>query len=450
MQAPDGLVAKRSVRTFTQAWAAGKFERGGLYRQWLTVPMGEHLGKTDRSQEHAARRPRPFLLGTLALVVVIGGALLAAKLLWPDRDKPTRSKRPAPATDSAPVPAAKTAAFSGAAFSPQATADDLKAEAIRTAEELLRAYPDGTDSMRIAARLQSSLGNSEAAAAIWQRCVELDPHCAEAYFKLGEIANSGGNVQQAATLFGKAAALVPDDPLAPALQADALIKLGRAEEAVAVLEPRARAPAMLDKAMLILGQAYLQLSQLDKAKQTFETLIRADPDEARAYYGLARVYARLGRKDESQENLEKFKSLASVDQEDLRLGTRAYDDAVKVRTLLVETLDDAGRVFRRRGKRAKAEQSWQKAAVLDTKDVPSRYGLLYLYEKQRRDHDALEVCEDLCRIEPENPDHWLFVGLLYHRLNRPGPALEALQRAVQLDPGNPKYERAYQRIKQDE
>ena len=416
-------------------------------RHWLTVAMDEHAENTDRPQNAAARRPLPLLLAALALAVVVG-VLLAMKPLFRGSSGPDPSELPAPEADGGPEEAPETPVVSGAAFSPQATVDDLKQEAIRAAEELLRAYPDGTDSMGVAARLESGLGNSEAAAAIWRRCVEADPGCAEAHFHLGQIAADGGDFEEAAAMFGKATSLGHDDSIAPARQADALLKLGRAEEAVAVLEPRVGGPATLDKAMLLLGQAYLQLSQLDKAKQTLETLIGADPAEVRAYYALARVYARLGQRDKAQQNLEKFKKLGSVDQEDLRLGARAYDDAVQVRALLVKTLLESGHVFRRRGDPAKAEQSWQAAGVLDPKNGPSRYGLLRLYEEHRRDHDALKICEELCRIEPENPDPWLFVGLLYHRFGRLDAALAALERAVQLAPGNPKYEQAYRMIKE--
>ena len=92
--------------------------------------------------------------------------------------------------------------------------------------------------------------------------------------------------------------------------------------------------------------------------------------------------------------------------------------------------------------------AWRKAAVLAPENLPARYQLLHLYEEQRRDHEALDICEHLCRIGPERPDHWLFVGLLYHRFGRFDAADEALRRAVRLDPENPKYARAYEMVKE--
>lgn len=406
--------------------------------------MNQRAQETDRPQDAAARWTRRPLLVAVALAVVLG-CLLAVSSLLKDGRQPVQLNPPEPAAGDLPKSSRNVTSFSL-----PTTADGLKQEAIRTAEELLRAYPESTDSIRVAAHLQSSLGNSDVASALWHRCTEVDPNCAEAYRSLGQIALGNGKFQDAAPMFAKAALLAPNDSMAPALQADALMKSDRAEEAVAVLESHLRGRAFLDKAMLTLGQAYVQLNELDKAKQTFEALIRADPDEARAYYGLARVCAKLGRTDESQQNMEKFQSLGSVDFEQLAREKRMYVDAATVRDILAKTLFQSGQVFRNHGDPAKAEEMWQKAAALEPENVPSRYQLLHLYEEQRRDHDALKLCEDLCRIEPETPDHWLFVGLLHHRLGRFEDALAALRRATQLDPGNPRYEQAYEIIKQEE
>ena len=340
--------------------------------------------------------------------------------------------------------------FDSPAFSSQATVDDLKREAIRTAEQLLEAYPDAPDSMRVKANLESSLGNSDASVSIWRRIIDVDPNHAEAYFNLGRIAGNGGDFQEAAQMFAKAASLAPNNLMAPALQAEALMRLGEVEAAVSLLEQHVRGPAVLDKAMLMLGQAYLQANDLDRAKQTFESLIKADPSEARAYYGLATVLARLGQREESRQNMEKFQSLAAVDHDKLANQKRAYVDVAMMRAILVTTFVESGQVFRARGDSQKAEQTWRKAARLEPNDTASRLGLLHLYEEQSRDYDALEICEHLCLVEAENANNWLMAGLLRHRLGQRDLALDALEQATRLDPGNPKYEWAREMVREED
>ncbi|MFV1964838.1 MAG: tetratricopeptide repeat protein [Pirellulaceae bacterium] len=381
-----------------------------------------------------------MVASVLSLAVV--ASLLVALSRW-GREEGQAHKPSEPRVE--PTPAEPV--FTMPPLPPQASAEDLKREAIRIAEELLQAYPDGVDSLRVAANLQSHLGNSDVAATLWERSVAVDPNDAEAYFRLGLIAGGNGAFEEAATMFGRASLLAPDEPLAPARQADALMKIGRVEEAVAILENHARKPVLLDKTMLTLGQAYLQLNELEKAKETYEYLIRADPAEARAYYGLARVCAKLGQTRESQQYLETFRSLAAVNHEALVQEKRAYVDSSMLRELLATTLVESARVYRGRGSTARAEAMWRAAADLQPENPASQYELLKLYEIQHRDLDALEIGEHLCRVQPGAPDHWLFVGLLYYRLDRYDDALAALRRATQLDPGNPKYERAYARIR---
>ncbi len=396
------------------------------------------------------RRKRIWRIGALAATVALGCSLAVALFDWSATTGPDRREIPGEEPPLVSDDAFQDPVFSGPAFSPEATVEDMKQEAIRSAEELLQTYPDATDAIGVAARLRSRLGDTDVAASLWQRCVELDPRSAEAYFHRGQIAEDNGDAVQAADMFGQAAALAPEDPTVGAKHADALMKCGRVDEAIAVLERQIRGRAVLDKALLTLGLAYLQTNQFEKAKRTFEDLIRADPTEARAYYGLARSLTRLGQMEAAERSLEKFRNLGSVDHEELARANRDFEDVAMVRGLLVDTLAACGQVYQRRGSAAKAEECWQKTASLDPENLPSRYGLLRLYEVAGRDRDALRICEHLCRVQSENPDHWLFAGLLYYRLGRTDTARSALQRATQLEPDNPKYQQAYAMVSSEE
>ena len=332
------------------------------------------------------------------------------------------------------------------AFSPTATADDLRQEALRTVKGLLEAHPHDIDALQIAAGLHARLGNSNQAVKMWRRCLEIDPRCMVAYFSIGDAAQRAGDLEEAAEMFQSVILLAPSLLEPPALLADVLLKLGKPEEAVATLQGRVREELVLDMALLILGQAYLQLEEYDKATETLQRLIDAAPQNARAYYVLARVYAKLGRNDESRRALEKFKRFTSLDHEARSRDLRTHVDLKTSRTILVETLMASGRLVRERREPAAAEQAWRKVAVLESGNSPCRYELFYLYEEQTRDRDALGVCEELCQIEPENVDHWYNAGLLNSRLDRFDAALAALRQAIRLDPENSKCRQAYEII----
>ena len=386
----------------------------------------------------------------------------AGALLWSIRTRePIREQNPAPDSSRLPdKPASRrdtpTAADNVAgdafldepAFRPGATVEEWKREAVRTATELVAAFPDSAEALQVAARLQAHLGHTDAAVQLWRRAIELDADSADAYFQMALVAAKRGELEHAVEMFEKVLAIEPTHPEALARLADALMQAGKAPEAVQRLEKDLRGRPASDEVLLALGRAYLEMGRYEQAQKAFQTVIDAAPDKAGAYFGLARACARLGQAEQSRRWFQKYKDLASLDYEALARATRGYNDQRVVRDLLVDTLVAAGRVYAACDATEKAERVWRKAAVVAPGDARCRYQLLRLYEQQRRDRAALEVAEQLCRIEPEKPDCWLFVGVLRARLGRRDAGLTAIQKAMELDPQNAAYRQVYRQIKE--
>jgi tetratricopeptide (TPR) repeat protein len=323
----------------------------------------------------------------------------------------------------------------------------LKQEAIRTAEELLEAYPDGPDALNVVARVWYALGNTDTCLDLWERCTRIDPGFPSSYFGMGLVAMEAGEFERAAGLFEKVMSLAPHDSDASSMRGQALMRLGRFEEAVTVLESHVQAREPSPEAMVHLGQGYLKLQRYEEARGIFERVLQRAPDEARAYYGLARVCARLGQKELARRHMEKYQALYSPQLElEIRFA-KAYTGPVTAQGRLLLALVEAGGVYRSHGNPAKAEEMWRKAAVVDVRDTRCRLELLSLYEQAGRDRDALKVCQQLLDIEPRNPDHWLNTGLLCGRLEQFDAALAAIEQAIQLAPGNPKYQEAHDLIR---
>ena len=89
-----------------------------------------------------------------------------------------------------------------------------------------------------------------------------------------------------------------------------------------------------------------------------------------------------------------------------------------------------------------------KAAHLDLTNARSRNQLLGLYERQGRNREALRTGEELIGIEPENGNYWLIVGELNRRLGRKVQARDAVERALRIDPDNPRYHEVYQLVQE--
>ena len=386
------------------------------------------------------RRPPRWLI---VVAAAVGAGVVGFLAALPFSRHRELSRSPELHSEDRPATAVLEGSFEGAAFSPKATVDDLNRETIRTIEGLLEAYPDTPDSLSVAARHQLVLGSSDTAVEMWRRCLELDPGFVDAYFGMGLAAKNRGDLAEAVQMFEKVITLAPTEPRAPSLLAETLMKLGRIEAAAAILDEHVHTQAASTEAVIHLGQAYLQLNEYEKARQTFEALLEADPGAVEAYWGLGRAYTKLGEKEKARHYLEKFRSLLSAEQRTLVQEVRAYVDVPTARGVLAQTLVECGQVHQEYGSLAEAERMWRKAAFMEPKDTPSRRNLMALYEEQDRDHDALKICEELSEIEPDDPGHWFNIGLLNGRLGRLESGLEAITKAIQLDPDNPSYRHAY-------
>jgi tetratricopeptide (TPR) repeat protein len=396
---------------------------------------------------------RQALRGWLLVAAVGVGAatlgFLAARPFW-KRDAGNQ----APPDQKGP-PSTPKDAFAGPAFSPEATVEDLKQEALRAAAELAKTYPDGTDALDLKARVERELGNSAEAVSLWERCVELDPGFAGAYYGLGSVAARQGEHQRAVPLLRKGLALAPSDARIPPLLGDALLKLGRVPEAIELLETEVvgrgkRGEPVSGAAVVQLGQAYLQEQDFDKAMGMFQSAIAANPNHKEAYYGAARAAARLQRKELSRKYMDRFKELARKQLRDESHRLMTIDHPGSTHQFAAQIHFEAGSIYLRHGSLPEAETMWRKAAVLDPENVECLTRLASLCEQNGQESEALRFCEQLCQMDPENPDYWLDVGLLRARLGRFDAGAEAVNKAIEIDPENPRYREAYRLIMKGE
>jgi Flp pilus assembly protein TadD len=126
------------------------------------------------------------------------------------------------------------------------------------------------------------------------------------------------------------------------------------------------------------------------------------------------------------------------------------DDELAVRQSLAQSYTDAGRRFADHGASPEAERLWRKAAALDSENEACRQDLAALYERTDREQEALLVCEELVKIQPENPDYSLSLGLLNARLGRFATARSAVRRAIELNPASARYREVYEMIEKGE
>lgn len=384
-------------------------------------------------------------LGLLLLAVV---AIVVAVVLW---SLPGQKKPPSVGQNDQPDdrdrPAAAVAAGWGPAYGADASAEQLRDEARRVAEQVAAKYPDSPAALGVLARVHQTLGETREAVALWERAVAREPAFADGHFAIATVCLRRGDFSQAVERLEWVAALTPGDPRVSAALAAAWLGLGQVEKVVTVLEKPAAAGPLAPEAAVLLGQAYLQQENYAAAQRLFTQLIQRTPQEAKAYYGLARCCLHLGRREEAQRYLRRFQELEQQRVEEERRHAHAFMGPVTARGLLVQTLLAAAAVYFAGDDAAQAEEQWQRVAHLEPQHIASRQQLLGLYQSQDRNRAALAVGVQLCQLEPEQAEHWFNVAVLRSCLNEYDAALTAVDRALALEPQNSRYRQAQDLIR---
>ncbi|MBN2476332.1 MAG: tetratricopeptide repeat protein [Pirellulales bacterium] len=375
-----------------------------------------------------------------------GGATAEPEAIPPVAEPPALPPKPGLAGPEAaspePVPAP-----SQPAESPR-SAEDYRQESFEVAEQLRKDFPGSTDPIVLLGMVHNWHGGTSEAMTCWEQALQRNPNRADVYKNMGMVARQNDELDKAVELWRKAAALQPKIPDLYNLLGETLMDLGRLEEAAAVLEKDIELFPRTTQSHAILGHTYLQLKEPEKAKEHYEKGVALYPKDWNAYYGLARVCATLGQRDEARQYSQQFKKLRDADLEvhDARRTTTRKTDSV--RQILANTHTHAGQIYRAHRHAWKAERHFCRAAELDSENKACRRELASLYEQNNRNAEALEVCEQLVRINPKNAMYHLNVGVLNARLQRFDDARTAIEKALDLEPDNPQFKQTYESIPQ--
>jgi len=404
---------------------------------------GEKQPSTDdvESARNTPSRLGPVARGSLLVAVVLAAGLLgvgSGRLLWPARngtdEDAGRARKQAPARRQAVTPPADRILAPRAPL-PE-TAQGLIEQATQVVDRLQEAFPENTDCLEMKARLADWLGKSEQAVETWKRCLELDPKYAHAYVGMAAAAAKKADHRNAEELARKAIEIAPDSFMARSVLAESLLNLGRPEEVEPVLadflqrDPRSHG-------YFLLGQAFWQMQQYEKAREAYESSVRIYTDYAEAYFGLARACARVGREDEAAAAMARYRELMARREPTRGAGMHTPStDLEAVRLNVATAYADTARVCFARGERRVAERLWRRAATLDPENAECRHALVSLYQSEGKVVKTVQTLEELAKIEPDSPGYRVEVGRLRASLLQYDVAEEAFREACRLAPRN--------------
>jgi tetratricopeptide (TPR) repeat protein len=146
-------------------------------------------------------------------------------------------------------------------------------------------------------------GDNEKALDVLGQALKLSPNSVETLYLIAQTYSDEGKEVDALELLIKAHKLAPRDTDVIFLMARLSMKQSFYEDAIPLLEEGLKVDPHRPNLLAALGECYFMMGRVDKAKDTFQTLVQVDPS-ARSYAFMGLCFRNLGRFEEAQKYLE--------------------------------------------------------------------------------------------------------------------------------------------------
>jgi tetratricopeptide (TPR) repeat protein len=265
-------------------------------------------------------------------------------------------------------------------------------DAVREAEAVLQANPDEVDAHRLLASIYlHSLGESEAAASSeatlhkaitqFEAVTRLDPADTDSLVALGRLYRLTNQSSKAEETFRKAIGTDPGSRPALTYLAQLYLDQGDYSDAITTLE-KIPAGDMDPAALVMMGQAYMQNRDYDKAVAAYTQALQQDPDNQELHRYHAEALMAAGKTSDARTELQK---ILRTDPNDAQAWLRL------------------GHLDRVEGKFDEAREELSKAKNLQSDNAEITYEQVLLEETAGNDEKAETLIEGLLK-ESQKPD----------------------------------------------
>jgi tetratricopeptide (TPR) repeat protein len=320
-------------------------------------------------------------------------------------------------------------------------------EAARLYRKALAIDPHFYDAQLDLGKVLVDLDETEEAIAVARKLIEGRPGDAHGYRLLGAASLARHALQEAKQAYEAAIKLDPEDYASYVGLATACAGLGQREQATQYRRKseqvygRARKGARslrdaydvatlrqrLVDAYANTGRLYRGQKDLREAELSFERAAALDPKHVESRQALVSLYRKSGRTADAIRVLEQLTEIAPS---------------------LVDYPLEVGCLYLELGQTEQAEAALRKACARDAKSAASRVALVGLYLKtKRKPADAVALARQAAELQPTANNYWLLAAACRHNGDR-AAALAAMEKAVDLDPGNLRYREAYESLKE--
>lgn len=251
--------------------------------------------------------------------------------------------------------------------------------------------------------LLSSAGNNAEAIDWLRKAQRIDPSLDRLNFDMGVASFANQDLEAAAQNAVKAVNMTPNDVKALELLAEIDVKLSNWQEAKSTFERLLTIKPGDTTALLGLGHSELGLKNYEASVAALQQVLQQEPTTILAHFYLSRAYAGLGRQADADHETEVHNKLVEQAASVVPADERAVEKAtlIEARQMLADGHEDlALQLFRKRSKGPTATLGAPYVLV----------GVSYLY--MGRSQDADRYLKKALAIEPRVRDAHTYLGLL--------------------------------------
>lgn len=178
--------------------------------------------------------------------------------------------------------------------------------ASRASEDLAASAPTSPQAEQLEAEAFESHNDWDSAAGEYRRILEQNPQHHGIHYQLGRILllKSPPDPENARKEFEEELKIDPTSASAEFMLGETARQAGQWEEAASRFSKAAEFDAGFDEAYLALGMSLNSAGKFGDAVRPLETYIQRQPADPAGHYQLATAYARTGRKEQAEKEME--------------------------------------------------------------------------------------------------------------------------------------------------
>ncbi|HEU4770362.1 MAG TPA: tetratricopeptide repeat protein [Pyrinomonadaceae bacterium] len=285
----------------------------------------------------------------------------------------------------------------------------------------------------------------------------------EAYGNLGQLYHAYALSSPARECYANAQILVPADFRWPYLLGKLGQQEGLFEEAIRHYRVAQKLRPDYVAALVNVGNIFLELNRLDKAKENFQAALKLEANNAATHYGLGQLAMSNRNYAEAIQHFEKtlaqapganrvhyslamaYRNLGNIEKVKAHLAQQGIV-GVRVSDPLVDGLQDlitGERVYLSRGKLAfeakryaEAAAEFRKAVAAKPNSVTARVNLGAALSELGDLDGASQQFQEAIGIDPEKANAHYNLAVILSRQNKPEQAIAHLQSALTTEPND--------------